>query len=104
MKLIVGQYALYIAQMPYAAQVIIFTKRTDWEDAMYVIIMGFVLFYYVPCVCFLCMLGNGTYREIERIKIWIVPCFNCLCSCYIDPVKRTKVTDKEMNNLIKKSF
>ena len=37
--------------------------------------------------------GDSTYRATEWTKIYIVPCLDCLCSCYIDPVQRTKVND-----------
>ena len=44
---------------------------------MNVIIVGFILLYYVLCVCVLLVyIGNGTYRETEQIKTYTVPCFD----------------------------
>ena len=40
-------------------------------------------------------IGDSTYRVTQWTKTYIVPCLDCLCSCYIDPVQRTRVNIKK---------
>ena len=58
-------------------------------------------------VCFLCILGIVLIRNIidQRIPyLVLVILFDCLCSCDIDPVQRTKGNLKKKHILLAKSF
>ena len=61
---------------------------------MYLVGLLWVLYYctmYYVCAFYTCL--GYTYRETKQTKTYIVTCFDCVCSCYIDPVQRTKVTN-----------
>ena len=92
MNLIVGSAIIYIVQL---VDDMICTKvLIEKVSCIRLVGLLWVLYncnmYYV-CVSYACL--GCTYRDTEWTKTYISPCFDCLCSCYIDPVQNTKVND-----------
>ena len=92
-NLIVGQCALYVVQNDICNICYDLSKSTECECAMHVLSWFIVILYY--CTMYYVYtrdVRDSTYRVIEWTKIYHT-LFDCLCSCYIDPVQRTKVND-----------
>ena len=94
---IVGQYVLYIAQTAYATHVMI-CKRVLIEKLLCMHLVG-LLWVCTIIICTMYVLpihvGGSTYRVTECTKIYTLPCFDCLDSCCINSVQRTKVDLKK---------
>ena len=84
--------------MVYAAHVMICQRVLNVRVlCMYLVGLMWVLYYctmYYMCVLLL-YVGDSIYRVTEQTKTYIIPCLDCLCSFYINPVQRTEVNVKK---------